>query len=77
MNNVEVQKNEKETATNMIRRFTKRIQDSGVLRKAKSMRFHERSLSDRAKKERALKRIARREQYEELAKLGKLPEKKR
>ncbi len=76
--NVEVAKQANENTTALIRRFTKRVQGSGILRRSRKIRYHSRAHSKLIKKKQALKMLGRREHYEELAKLGKLPpEKKR
>lgn len=72
--NVEVQKQGTENAMSMIRRFQKRVQGSGVLRRARSIRYHKRSESSFVKKSQALNRIAKREHYEKQVKLGKIAE---
>jgi ribosomal protein S21 len=74
---VEVTKSANETPTNLLRRFTRRVQGSGIIRKAKSLRFLERPKSKLVRKNRALRRIERRKQNDKLIKLGKLdPERK-
>jgi ribosomal protein S21 len=75
--NVEVQKQSNESTTSLIRRFTKRVQGSGVLRRSRKIRYFARPASKYVKKKQALKLIERRTEYEELAKLGKLPEETR
>lgn len=70
--NVEVTKNQNETNISLIRRFSKRLQESRILKKARSARFFERSKSKLKKKERALKRISKRAEIEKLKKLGKI-----
>lgn len=76
--NVEVAKNANESATNLIRRFTKRVQGSGVLPRVRSIRYSARPVSKFARKKRALAILDKKAVYEEMARLGKpLPEKKR
>ncbi|MBI5139944.1 MAG: hypothetical protein HZA94_00640 [Candidatus Vogelbacteria bacterium] len=69
---VEVVKSNNETPASLIRRFTKRVQESGVVRRAKSLRYNERNKSDYKKKKAALKRIANRKNKDKLRRLGKL-----
>ncbi len=69
---VEVTKSNNETPASLIRRFTKRVQESGVVRRAKSLRYNERAKSDFKKKAGALKRIANRKEKDKLRRLGKL-----
>ncbi len=76
--NVEVQKTGSESSLSLLRRFTKRVQGSGVLNKVRSLRYKERNQSSLKKKMSTLKFINRLADREKLAKLGKLPvEKKR
>jgi ribosomal protein S21 len=75
--NVEVTKNNNENGTNLLRRFTKRVQESGVLRRVRSLRYRQREKTKLGKKRSALVVIGRRAEYERLKKLGKLPEKKK
>jgi ribosomal protein S21 len=72
---IEVKKQERETTQSLIRRFTKRVQKSGVLRRARDSRFHKRSKSRQMKKRAALRREQLRKEYQKLKKLG-LMEKK-
>lgn len=74
MINVEVDKQANENTTSLIRRFTKRVQGSGVLHKARSLRYRKREHSDLMRKRQTLKSLKRKEEREELIKLGKLPE---
>lgn len=76
--NVEVQKTGNESSLSLLRRFSKRVQGSGVLNKVRSLRYKTRTLSPLKRKMSTLKFIDRRAEREKLAKLGKLPvEKKR
>ena len=68
---IQVTRNKNETPSSLIRRFTKRVQESGVVRKAKSKRYKERNISDYKKKKSTLRRITRRETVERLKRLGK------
>lgn len=74
--NVEVTKNNNENAISLIRRFTKRVQGSGVIPRVRSIRYSQRKPSHFKMKKSALVVLAKRKQYELLEKLGKLPEKK-
>ncbi|MEI6296083.1 MAG: hypothetical protein WCO84_00360 [bacterium] len=69
---IQVTKTNSESPTSLIRRFTKRVQESGVIRRAKSLRYNERKLSYYKKKMATLKRIKNREEIEKLKKLGKI-----
>ncbi len=72
--NVEVVKAGTESTTNLIRRFTKRVQGSGIVHRVRGIRYHSRAQSKTARKKRALRSIARKETVMELIKLGKLIE---
>ncbi len=70
--NAEVVKNQNETNISLVRRFTKKMQSTGVLRYVKKTRFRARPFSALKKKERALKRIKKQKEIERLKKLGKI-----
>jgi ribosomal protein S21 len=69
--NVEVTKNPNENNASLIRRFTRRVQGSGILPRVRGNRYHEREMSKYKKKAGALKRIAKHIEVERLKKLGK------
>ncbi len=69
---VEVQKNSNENNTNLMRRFSRKVQETGIIQKVKSKRYNTRPPSKLAIKEGALKRMARRKEYNKLFKLGKV-----
>lgn len=70
--NVETKKNQNENNANLIRRFTKRIRNSGVVNRVKGLRYFERDTSSLIKKQNRLKRIKRAVETERLVKLGKV-----
>lgn len=69
---IEVKKNQNENNQSLLRRFTRRMQESGSVRKVKSQRYASRPKSKLVQKETALRRIAKIESVEKLKKLGKL-----
>lgn len=69
---IEVQRDQTESNSSVLRRFTKKVQGAGIVKRVKGMRFAERALSDYKKKKSALKRLTRRAAYERLKKLGKV-----
>ncbi|OHB23945.1 MAG: hypothetical protein A2542_02350 [Parcubacteria group bacterium RIFOXYD2_FULL_52_8] len=71
---VEVAKNQNESNTSVIRRFTKRVQDAGILKRARSLRYAKRSPSPYAKKKGALSKLTKRKEFEKLKRLGKVEE---
>ncbi|MDD5145141.1 MAG: 30S ribosomal protein S21 [Candidatus Pacebacteria bacterium] len=74
---VEVKKQERETTQGLIRRFTKRIQKSGILIEARKKRFHSRVKSKDMKKRSALRKEESRIERGKLEKMGLLKEKSR
>lgn len=68
----EVTKNPNETAASLVRRFTKRVQSSGVLPAAREERYHSRKKSKYVKKKFAIRRIAWTERYNELKRQGRI-----
>lgn len=71
---IEVHKRNNESSESLLRRFSKRVQQSGVLLRAKKRRFYERGKNKRAVRVDALRRMAIREERELLRKTGKLEE---
>ena len=74
---LEVKKQERETAQSLVRRFGRRIQQSGILLRARKTRFKVRPKSHQAKKRAALRREELKKEYQKLKKLGKLHDSKR
>ena len=75
--NVEVTKNDTENNLAVLRRFTKKVQGSGVLPRLRSKRYSSRNISEYVKKKKALKRIGRQTEIALALKMGKiLPGKK-
>ncbi len=72
--NAEVTKNEGESAVNLIRRFSKRVQGVGLIQKMRKRRYYTRTKSQKVQRKHALKVIKRREEIQELIKMGKLVE---
>ncbi len=72
--NVAVERVNNENNLALLRRFTKRVQGSGVLNRVRSIRYSERAPSRYTRKKHALKAISRREEVAELIKLGKMQE---
>ncbi len=70
----EVQKNDQENDVNLIRRFQKRVQGAGIIQTLRRNRHYTRIKSRNVRRGQALKVIARRENVQELIKLGKMPE---
>lgn len=71
--NVEVTRSGNDNNLGVIRKFTKRVQGSGVLNRLRGIRYSSRNISDFVKKKMTLKKIAKREKIRELIKMGKMP----
>ncbi len=69
---IEVKKNPNENNASVLRRFSRRIQESGIIRKVKANRYNVRKESKLKIKKSALKRMGRRKEIEKLRKLGKM-----
>lgn len=70
--NVEVAKSGTENNLSLIRKFTKRVQGSGVLPRLRGRRYSSRNLSEYVKKKKALKRLRRHAEVAEAIKMGKM-----
>lgn len=70
--NVQVDKTKKDNNMNLIKKFKRRVQESGILPRVKSIRFSQRPLSQYVKKTKKLKSIKRKAEMEEQIKLGKI-----
>lgn len=71
---VYVKRKDRETTASLLRRFSRRVQQSGVLVRARKIRFYEPKVSKRELRERALRRLALSKERERLIKLGRLKE---
>ncbi len=74
MINVEVSKTGNENSLNLIRRFTKRVQGSGILSRVRSIRYASRKQSEYVKQKKTLKTLKRKEEIMDLIKMGKMSE---
>ena len=72
MINAQVEKMANENNPGLVRRFTKRVQETGVLNKARSLRYYGRNASLFLRRKQALKLKARREEVAHLIKMGKM-----
>ena len=73
MINAEVTRNPNENALGVIRRFTRKVQGSGIIQRKRSLRFASRTQSPYKLKMKTLNSIKRRADMAELLKLGKAP----
>ena len=74
MINIEVVKGSSENNLSVLRRFQKRVQGAGILMKVREKRYSERVKSENVKRAKTLSYLKKREQTNELLKLGKLNE---
>lgn len=77
MTNVEVQRHGNENIGGLMRRYSRKMQSSGVVRRAKSLRYFKRKPSAASIKKSALNRIEKTKNYVGLYKEGREPEEKR
>ncbi len=71
---IEVKKAANESNMTLVRRFSRRVQEAGIIVTVKGRRYSEREDSKLDRKTAALKRINRRKEIEHLKKLGKWTE---
>lgn len=69
---IEVRKRERESAQGLLRRFSRRVQQSGILIRTRRGRFYIPPLTKRKKRLGALRRLENQKEREKLYKLGKL-----
>lgn len=71
---VEVRRRQHETTGAMLRRFTRRVQQSGILINARRMKSYKPAPTKRETRDHALRREKKTAERMKLEKLGKLPE---
>ena len=74
---IEVRKKDRETTRSLLRRFSRRIQQSGVLINARKARFLEKEKSKGERRTNALRRTKIGKEKEKLRKMGLLEEETR
>ena len=75
MINIEVEKNSNESNASILRRFTKKVQGSGILPRVRSIRYSGRKLSPYKTKINKLSMLSKKAEVENLIKMGKIIEK--
>jgi len=70
--NVEVVRKTNENNVSVLRRFSRRVQESGVVIAVKGRRYAERTASKYTRKKSKLKLLDKKEKIQELIKLGKM-----
>ena len=68
----EIRKQERENNQMLIRRFTKRLRESGILKTAKKAAFRAGKKSKQVQRRTALRRLEKRAEYEKAKKLGEI-----
>ena len=71
---IEVKKKDNESIGSLLRRFSKKVQQSGLLLQARSSRFKDKNLSRTERRKTALRRNEITVEKEKLRKFGKLEE---
>ena len=74
MINAEVSKSGNESPLSVIRKFSRKVQGTGLVQNARKRRYYARAASKTVTKKRALKRLARRSAYNKMLKEGKVIE---
>jgi len=69
---IEVRRGKNESTASLIRRFSRRAQGLGLVREMRKRRYYTRIKSRNVDHKRALVGVARRAEYQELVKLGKI-----
>ena len=75
-NNVEIIKKKNESNISLLKRFGRKVQEAGVIRKSKSIRYAERPKSAFVKKKNKLKTLTKTAEIEKQIKLGKITPKR-
>jgi len=68
---MEVKRKPKETVSMMMRRFSQKVRESGILRDAKKSRFKEKEPSKNIRRKQAIERNKRRKEKMRLKKMGR------
>ncbi len=74
MVNIEVEKGANENNLSVLRRFTKRVQASGILPRVRSKRYKDRTPSRNTRRAKTVAYLKKKETTQELIKLGKIAE---
>ena len=68
--NIDIKKSKNDNPLGLLRKFSRKMKVSGVLRKKRSLRYFTREESDFRKKEDALTKLQKRKEYEHKEKMG-------
>ena len=69
---IEIKKTDKESSQSVVRRFSRRVKQSGILIQARKNRYYLKKKNEREKKRAALRREQLKKEYQKLEKLGKI-----
>lgn len=69
---IEIKKGGSESSASVMRRFSRRVRESGIIKSVKDGRYQSRVASPFVMKKNALKRLEKRTEYARLKKLGKI-----
>ena len=69
--NVQIIKKNNESNSSIIKKFTRKVQESGVISRAKSLRYETRQPSKYTKKKAKLSNLIKKQANDKLVKLGK------
>lgn len=69
---MEVKRRPKETISMMMRRFSQKVRESGILVNAKKSKFQEKKISRNVRRRQALERNRKRKERMRLKKMGRL-----
>lgn len=72
--NVEVVKGQNENNLSVLRRFTKRVQGSGILPKVRGKRYNDREQSPNVRRAKTISYLKKKDEIAELLRLGKQSE---
>lgn len=70
--NVDITKNKTENGVSLLKRFTRKIQESGIIMKVKGKRYASRDASKLKRKKDKMIKLEGKGKYEHLKKMGKL-----
>ena len=74
---LEIKKQERESIQSLVYRFNKSVQRSGILMRARKIRFRQREKSRDMRKKAALRREELKKEYEKIKKSGEIKKKRR
>jgi ribosomal protein S21 len=72
--NIQITKTGNENSATMLRKFTQRVRQSGLINHVRDLRFRNRPKSKLMRKKAALRKLGRRDLFETLVKDGKISE---